>query len=114
MPKHPPYPPEHHHFDDEDDRYDMQPPLPPHLRHRYWGLPIPNDFEEPILRELFGNSDQARAARRIFEASPPEIAILAYLLLRLYTNLKDEITSLQERLNQIDKVSGEEEIGKGG
>lgn len=115
MPRKPPHPPRPPHLDEEDDYYDVPPPPPPpHHRRRHWGLPIPDDFEEPVLRELFESSDQARAARRIFETSPPEIAVLAYLFLRLYVNMKDEITGLHERLDQLEKTRGEKEFSKGG
>lgn len=113
MPRKPHHPPRPPHLDEEDDFYEV-PPLPPHHRHRHWGLPIPDDFDEAVLRELFGSPEQARAARRIFESSPPEIAVLAYLVLCSYAKLKDEITGLHERLDRLEGVTGEPEFKKGG
>jgi hypothetical protein len=113
MPRKPPHPPRPPHLDDEDDFYDVPPPPPPpHHRHRHWGLPIPDDFDEAVLRELFGSPEQARAARRIFEGSPPEIAVLAYLVVCSYGKLKDEITGLHERLDRLEDVTGENEFKK--
>jgi hypothetical protein len=113
MPRKPHHPPRPPHLAEEDDFYEMPPPPPPHHRHRHWGLPIPDDFDEAVLRELFGSPEQARAARRIFESSPPEIAVLAYLVVCSYSKLKDEITGLHERLDRFEE-SNVDEFNKGG
>jgi len=112
MPRKPPHPPRPPHLEEEDDFYDVPPP--PHHRHRHWGLPIPDDFDEAVLRELFGSPEQARAARRIYESSPPEIAVLAYLVVCSYAKLKDEITGLHERLDRFEDITDDNKFNKGG
>lgn len=109
-PKRPPHPPAPPH---DDPYYDGPPPPPHHHWRRQW-LPIPEDFDEAILRELLESSDDARATRRVFEGAPPEIQMVGYLVLRLYSKMKDEMNTLHERLDQLGKARAENDFNKGG
>lgn len=114
MPKHKHHhPPGPHPFDREEEYYHLPPP-PPHHHHRHWGLPLPDDFAESLLREIMETPEQARATRRILESSPPEIAIVAYLILRLYEEMRQEMMAIHERLDYLEKSLSPKTIDKGG
>jgi hypothetical protein len=112
MPRHPHPPHRPPHLAGDDDYYHVPPP--PHHRLRPWGLPIPEDFDEPVLRELMGGQENARAVRRIFEHCPDEIAMLAYLHIESFAKMREEMMTLYERIEQLEKMLREKIPDEGG
>ena len=58
------------------------PPLPPHERRELLNIEF-DGADLTLLTEAFGDEDTALAAARIIQEAPPEMKVLACLLLRL-------------------------------